>query len=117
MPTEGLSQEEKTALRGIYRRDVKFWDNWGLNVKVAKREGKASMGLSWVILRFKPGPELPQMRAQMNNLYLVALDVYAGQYGLNVCIDPKTNKVMLYDLANTDPEWLSSCMLPVREAE
>jgi hypothetical protein len=112
MAADCLTQVEKDSLRGIYRRDVKFWENWGPTVKVAKREGVCPLGLSWVVLCYKAGPELPFIRREMNDLYLQCLQEYAEQYDLSVCLDPAIQKVIVYDPERASSDWLENMMLP-----
>jgi hypothetical protein len=112
MAVDCLTEEEKNALRNIYRRDVKYWENWGPTVKIAKREGTCSLGISWVVLRFKPGPELPRMRQEMNDIYLQCLQEHAQAFNLSVCVDLKINKVVVYDPARAPAEWLDNAMMP-----
>lgn len=107
-----LTEAERTVLRGIYERDVKYWENWGIAVKGAKRDGSWPMGLMWVVLQYKPGPELPELREEMNSLYLQALQGYAAHYHLSVCVDVSKNKVFLYDPEQADAQWLETCVRP-----
>jgi hypothetical protein len=107
-----LTQTEREVMRGIYERDVKYWDNWGPCVKMAKRNGQCPMGLTWVVLCYKPGPELPQLREELNGLYLQALQGYAAHYHLSVCVDLGINKVVLYDPEQADSRWLEKCIVP-----
>ena len=112
MTADRLSPDEIETLYRIYQRDVKYWDNWGLSVKLAKRNGSHPMGLTWVLLCYKPGVELPNLRQQMNQLYLSAMHEYAQHYHLCICVDARINKIMLYDPSNVKEEWLSGCELP-----
>jgi len=106
MPVDVLTQEEKDVLRGIYRRDVRYWECWSTAVKGAKRQGYWPLGLSWVVLRYKPGPELPRLREEINSIYLECLQEFAEEYRLAVCLDPGSSKVMLYDPVKSPADWL-----------
>lgn len=112
MPADCLSKEEIETLRSIYRRDVKYWGNWESCVKAAKKDGQCPMGLSWVILRFKPGPALPRLREQINAVYLQCLQEYTEQYGLSICVDVLVNKVVVYDPKRAPAEWLENVIVP-----
>jgi hypothetical protein len=112
MAADCLSSEETATFQTVYRRDVKYWENWHLASRMAKKQGKAAMGLTWVVLPYRPGVELALMRQQINSIYLNCLQEYAEQYGLCVGIETATNKVMLYDPAQVSIDWLNACKLP-----
>lgn len=112
MPADCLTEEEKATLCGIYRRDTKYWENWGTSVKACKRDGQCPLGLTWVLLPYKPGPEVPCLREQINSIYLQCLQEYAQQYNLSVCVDTTINKVVLYDPTRAPAEWLEKVIVP-----
>jgi len=107
MPVECLTQVEVETLRKLYRKDVTYWQNWNMAAKAAQRHGKHPLGITWVILPYKPGTETALQRQRMNAIYMECVVEYAAEFGLQVAICNKTDKLFLYNSNTVEPEWLN----------
>jgi hypothetical protein len=91
---------------------VRYWEFWNIAVKGAKRQGHWPLGITWVVLRYKPSEELPRLREEINSVYLECLQEFAEEYRLAVCLDLASNKVMLYDPLRIPAGWLDTMTVP-----
>jgi hypothetical protein len=79
----GLTETERETLVGIYRRDVSYWE-WPYWVGCAVKQGRVSMGLAYVLLRYRPQAGMPRLRKEMNELYWQCLVDRADEYEMRI---------------------------------
>ena len=102
-----LTPDKEALLAELYAQDVKYW-NWTQWAKLADKTGQVSMGLTWVLLPFKPEAGMPILRRRCNELYLQAMRDNAQEYGFKIRIEEERNMLVLYDESIPD-------LLPIAE--